>query len=263
MGWGRISRTSDADRAGRRPAGRFRVSGRFSPRPAALLVGLALVTSSTLLALPSKKDLARLDAAIAAGDWAAALDSCEKQLGAIATDIAGPGPRAEQLAALPARCALAAAGAGDARAASWHWHVANILDAKTAAEVAASVGAGVSLPPIRPRIEVEQDPAGSAVDNSLLAPDGRPIDATPPERLSAPQPRIRPQPMKPMLIVIQVVIDTEGRVNEPRMVSARNCTPIQGYGVLRAMRTWRFKPAMQNATPVPVLYTLTTSARLN
>ena len=63
--------------------------------------------------------------------------------------------------------------------------------------------------------------------------------------------------------MVQTVIDVEGHVNEPRIVSASYTTPLQVFGVLSAMRQWRFKPAMLHGAPVPVLYALTTSAWSN
>ncbi|MGH7859405.1 MAG: hypothetical protein ACREQY_18930, partial [Candidatus Binatia bacterium] len=56
------------------------------------------VAATTVHAVPAKKDLERIDGAIAAGDWPGAIETCEKQVRAIRTDLRAQSPPAELLA---------------------------------------------------------------------------------------------------------------------------------------------------------------------
>jgi TonB family protein len=61
-------------------------------------------------------------------------------------------------------------------------------------------------------------------------------------------------------VVLWIVVDTQGNVTDPRVVR-----PL-GLGLdekaLETVRTWKFKPALRNGSPVPVRVIVEVSFRL-
>jgi len=57
------------------------------------------------------------------------------------------------------------------------------------------------------------------------------------------------------LVVVELVIDVDGVVRQPRIVSSP--APAVSYAALEAVRHWRFKPGKMDGKPVPVRFNLT------
>lgn len=53
-------------------------------------------------------------------------------------------------------------------------------------------------------------------------------------------------------ISVEVVVDTNGHVRQPRLIS-NTADPTLAYAFMDALRRWRFKPAMRNGKPVAVV----------
>jgi TonB family protein len=90
----------------------------------------------------------------------------------------------------------------------------------------------------------------------------RAVDAAS-EKIEAPQ-RIRKRdPERPGIVnalgeamaVIEVAIDVDGVVRQPRIVSSP--APSVSYAALEAIKQWRFRPGTKAGKPVPILFHLT------
>ena len=57
------------------------------------------------------------------------------------------------------------------------------------------------------------------------------------------------------LVTVEVVIDVDGIVRQPRIVQSP--APSVSYAALEAVRQWRFRPGTMDGKPVPVVFNLT------
>lgn len=147
--------------------------------------------------------------------------------------------------------ALAVAGQGRGDEAIWYWQVAQQLFPRIA-EIDlgqfGAVGRFLSMHP--PRVP---GPSGTAEQGT------HPADFVPPQRLEAPLPEFpggRAFRGLEVEVVVQVVIDAEGRPGEP-LILAANGEPTLVWATLEALRRWRFRPAQRDGVAVPALYRLT------
>jgi TonB family protein len=147
-----------------------------------------------------------------------------------------------------ARLALAEAGQGRTDDALWHWSVAQIL-------------------------EVDFDPKPFGAPGELLLSHAlRHLDEVPNGLTLRRQgdgggPFSPPRPLEtqkielpstwgaiPMGIRLQVVVDAQGRVEQP--VVAQSTSVGLTYVVLKSLRDWRFEPARAGEAPVAAFYEL-------
>jgi protein TonB len=128
--------------------------------------------------------------------------------------------------------------------------------------------------PIRP-LTVEEVVLPIPAGDFIPIPDGPPPAAVDPGpyvvggAVSAPVKLVAPPPLYPELarrarreglVVVQAVIDREGRVTRLRAVKEEPLGLTEA--ALAAVREWRFAPGRLNGEPVDVLYSLTVNFRL-
>jgi hypothetical protein len=178
----------------------------------------------------------------------------------------GPNPQSvELLASAVSRRALAAAGAGREDEAVWLWHVAqNLHPAYRTADFSAYGAAGETLRRRRLRV-AGQLPSPGVQSLAEAGPDGRQDGVRPPRKISGDDPRV-PAAVHQSggeLLRIEVLIDAEGRVSHPVVLSGIR-HPAYVYAALENLRSWRFQPAEsagESASPVPVLYEIDLASR--
>ena len=80
-----------------------------------------------------------------------------------------------------------------------------------------------------------------------------PPGSTPPRKIEGEEPAIPEflsSPQAPRWVRLQLVIDAQGRVVEPRVIAGRH--DAMRWAALEAVRTWRFEPARRDGQPVAV-----------
>jgi len=216
--------------------------------------------------LPGKAELDRVATAIQAGDWGRASADCEDLVTRIAWRSESKEISAALLADLTARCAIAAAGDGDADLASFDWHVATLFDRATAQAVAAKLGREVELPALRAEVAVERSADGTRLASGLLDPAGAPIagEGRPPllrdhwdrSKLPAAVEKAVRRAGQPdgARLVVEFLLDPTGRPHAPRIVSATEWSPQTILWLLSWLREVRFLPARAAGAPVAILY---------
>jgi protein TonB len=61
------------------------------------------------------------------------------------------------------------------------------------------------------------------------------------------------------IVIIEAVIDAEGRVGEARVIRS---IPLLDQAALDAVRQWEFTPTLLNGVPTPVIMTVTVNFSL-
>jgi len=82
-------------------------------------------------------------------------------------------------------------------------------------------------------------------------------------KVEAPQRTRKRDPERPAIVnalgeaivVLEVVIDVDGMVRQPRIVSSP--APSVSYSALEAIKQWRFRPGSMEGKPVPVIFHIT------
>ena len=62
------------------------------------------------------------------------------------------------------------------------------------------------------------------------------------------------------VVVLEAIIDTEGRIDRLRVLRS---TPLLVEAAIAAVKEWRYTPTQLNGVPVPVLMTITVHFRLH
>ena len=189
------------------------------------------------------------------GDYKKALSIDENLIGEM-EEMLGPGDAGAQIfGTVVTHKALAEAGLGNYDDALWYWHTALALFPRLAEADLSSFGeAGKYL---------TEHPPG--LPKAIPAAVPGPVDkgVTPP--------RIRKQvaPVYPRgarsfgeggTLVVEVVIDKNGRVGSPRVRQALPAATLS-FAALEAVKEWRFEPGRLNGEPVEVLFNLTVNYR--
>lgn len=224
-------------------------------RPIARLAIVSSAIPQWVFALggPSAEQLERIAEAIRSKTWADAVARCDKAIDAVSADRPGKPERAEVLADLLARCTVASGGAGDADSASWLWHSAQVLDSKTASSVGAEFSPGVAAPALRPTVKPDS-PSDSFWGPKLHLPDGPLVEGALPQRISTSEPHLLAMRGRNLFFKVQVVVGTDGRLHEPKLLEASSCPAPHAFVILRTLRRWRFEPARGPDGPVAVIY---------
>jgi len=137
--------------------------------------------------------------------------------------------------------AAAEDGLGNVDDTNWYRQVAKDLDPQ------------IVLPPMTTPVPKPLD---------VLHLDSPPIDPAtaktePPERTRKRDPE-RPAIVNALdqaIAVLEVTIDVDGMVRQPRIVSSP--APSVSYAALEAIKQWRFRPGRIGGTPFPVLFHIT------
>ncbi|HEX9945863.1 MAG TPA: energy transducer TonB [Thermoanaerobaculia bacterium] len=187
-----------------------------------------------------------IDGQLQRGEWEAARTAALEQIQKDRKTLFAP-----YLAGAVARLALAEAGLGREEDALWHWHIAQNLDRAVLSEgpLAAYGKAGELLArhPLRWRDEA---PAGWTVFPARAVRPGRKLEGELP-KLSADVGLVS----APKSLKVQAVIDAEGRLREPLVISGG--VPGMIWEVLEGLRGWRYEPARQGDQAVAVFRELT------
>jgi len=187
------------------------------------------------------------------GDYKRALRIDDRLIGDM-EEMLGPGDAGAQVfGTVVTHKALAEAGLGNYGDALWYWHTALALFPRLAEADLSTFGeAGKYLkehPPDLPR-QLEGGGQPMALSTSAVKP-----------------PRLvkRVEPVYPEganafdvggILIVEVVIDKEGRVTAPRVRKALPA-PTLSFAALEAVKQWRFEPGRVEGEPVPVLFNLT------
>lgn len=99
------------------------------------------------------------------------------------------------------------------------------------------------------------------------AQDGTTSAANPKPKVTAPKAIDTPNP-EPARdggkgpTVFSVLIGTDGLVHDPRMIKSSDSKQADA-NALAAIQKWRFKPAMKNGAPVPVMINIEVDSRIH
>lgn len=156
--------------------------------------------------------------------------------------------------------AIARAGLGDFEGAAWDWHVALTLAPEIARVDRAQFGAAGEYFSSE-EFERRSDPGADEEEGK-----GDGLDATEDrsEEVVAPRKKFAPAPEYPRgkadacletPVVIEVLIDREGRPRAPRLAEPGD--PVLFFTATEAVRRWKFEPARLDGEPVTVKYHLT------
>jgi hypothetical protein len=200
---------------------------------------LASIAPQTAVAVEmDRESFAAIDAQLREGNWEAAREASLAKIGERRKTLL-----ASYLVGAVARLAVAEAGMGREEDAIWHWHIAQNLDRaeNPAAELATFGKAGELL--TRHPLRRADEPAGLVKPGRKLAGDMPKLSAD-----------IGLVPA-PKGLKVQVVIDAEGRIREPVVVSG--AVPGMIWEVLEALRGWRYEPARRGEEAVAVFRELT------
>ncbi len=198
-----------------------------------------------------RQRLLEIGSDLLAGEYSRA-ESLSAELGREMADTIVGGAGADLLLAMTTTYhALALAGLGRGEEAVWDWQVAQQLYPRVA-EVDltrfGSTGAFLSMHP--PRTPVR--------DSEASPRTGR---FEPPVKVDAPLPEFpdgRAYRGLAVDVVVQLVIDVEGRPREPLILEAEG-EPTLVWSTLEALKRWRFEPARRDGEPEAALYRLTAS----
>jgi len=131
-------------------------------------------------------------------------------------------------------------GLGNVDDTNWYRQVAKLLDPQ------------VVLPPMTTPV-----PEPIEVRHVGLPPVDEASKTQAPQRIRKRDPE-RPGIVNALgvaMAVIEVAIDVDGVVKQPRVVSSP--APSVSYAALEAVKQWRFRPGTRDGKPVPVLFHLT------
>ena len=244
-----------------------RIRASFAAAPAVLLALIAAFQSSDTRAQTRlqrlgkdrpqvmerwRQTLEESNRLLAAGEWKRARKAADRLLTEMSGRIESGEAAAVLLAAAAAQRAVAQAGLGNERDASWDWEMAVALNPDFAELALDDYGEG-----------------GARLDRIRAAPDdwddqlppGAPVQ--PPRKLRSTPPRYPYAKKVACLenaIVIETIIDRDGMLQRPRPASTND--PVLSFAAMDALRDWRFQPARVNGRPIAVVYNLTVNFRL-
>lgn len=206
-----------------------------------------------------------IDARLVAGEFARAeKDLVELQADVLDRMVDGPG-EARLFGTLMVLRAVARAGQEDRDAAEWWWWSAQQAWPEAAAfELERFGDMGLALrdlgaPRARPATDENADAAGIAV-----LPDGRrvPLGRVVPPKLVRKVPPDYPDAKRrangepePSEVVVQAVINTEGRLTRPNILAGMEA-PGFALAALDAASQWTYEPALLDGQPQAVFLTL-------
>jgi TonB family protein len=200
-----------------------------------------------------EKRVEKIDAKLRKRDWAGAHADARK---ALEDALAKPAPGRTFLAGAVGRLAVAEAGLGRREDALWHWQTAlNLSRQPVSKEDLAAFGPpGELLGSQAGRRRLDEAPAGVEVEPAE-APGVEPA-----KKVAGDLPvssKVLQGISVPKWMRLQAVVDTEGRLRDPVVITA---IPEMVWEVLEAARSWRFEPGRKNGVPVATFYELEVNA---
>lgn len=200
-----------------------------------------------------EKRVKKIDAKLRKKDWAGAhVDARAVLEDALAQPFLGR----PFLAGAVGRLAVAEAGLGRREDALWHWQTTlNLSRQPVPKEDLAALGPpGELLGSLPRRRRLDEAPAGvevqpakaPGVEPAKKVAGDLPVSSQVLQRISVPK-----------WMRLQAVIDTEGRLRDPVVLTA---IPEMTWEVLEAARSWRFEPGRKDGVPVATFYDLEVNA---
>ena len=148
--------------------------------------------------------------------------------------------------------AVAEAGLGRSEDALWHWHMAHTFRSLQPDSLAFYGAAGRWLDDHTPRCHTR----GAACDALDV---NRVTNGVQPPRVIATHPLALPETLWQISglerLDARLVVDEDGRPREPLLLTDRS--PAAGYYALKALREWRFEPALRDGQPIAALVEVT------
>lgn len=196
-----------------------------------------------------EKRIEKIDTKLRKKDWTGAYTDARR---ALEDALAGPAMGRPSLAEAVGRLAVAEAGLGRREDALWHWQTAlNLSRQPVPKEDLAVLGPpGELLGSLPGRRRLDEAPAGLEVQPAR-APGVEPAKEVVGD-LPAPS-KVLQGISVPKWMRLQAVIDAEGRLRDPVVISA---IPEMVWEVLEAARIWRFEPGRKDGAPVATFYEL-------
>jgi TonB family protein len=212
-------------------------------RTVAILIALLLVAVSSFGDAVDdwRRDQAAIEAMLQQRRYADARKASIKLTHRMFDRLGANAEASELLARTVALRAAAEDGLGNVDDTNWYRDVATALDPH------------VVLPPMT-------TPVPEAIVGHLL---GFPSSEPGLPAVEAPQRTRKRDPERPAVVnvlgeavaVLQVIIDVDGMVRQPRIKSSP--APSVSYAALEALRQWRFRPGKMAGKPVPVTFNMT------
>jgi TonB family protein len=188
------------------------------------------------------RDQAAIEAMLQQKHYAEARKASIKLINRMFDRLGANADASRLLAQTVALRAAAEDGLGSVDDTNWYRQVAKALDAQ------------VVLPPMTTQLP-------QPIDVRRLDPSP-PIDLAT-AKVEAPQRTRKRDPERPAIVnalgeaivELEVAIDVDGMVRQPRIVSSP--APTVSYAALEAIKQWRFKPGRMGGKPVPVVFRIT------
>lgn len=194
--------------------------------------------------------LREIDGELKAAEWKKAKRGTDSLLEEMRDLIEG-GPNSGRLLAMTSLFrAIAEAGLGDERDAAWDFRMAVALRPELVDVDLAGYGEAAS------RLEPHRRPKALPMSGSLLlqqSPDLEPPKRRPASKLSFPFAKVKA--CVSATVVIVLVIDKEGLLRDPAIVSAGD--PVLAFAAMDAIRDWTFRPARLAGKPFDSYFTQT------
>jgi TonB family protein len=231
-----------------------------SARRAVFLISAFVLAAGASAASPWVNGLKEVDQKLRAQQWDEAGKMSQKMARQIAGDAGRDKDTAYSIAVASVFRAIAEAGQGHQDEALWYWDTALNLVPGIATTDLTPYGA--------PAAELKKETLRTAHQapkkkGDLWTVDEREI---PLDKLERPKviSQVRPdypsalvQEGVPGKVVVEAIIDTDGRLRRPLILSAQGGGPGMKYAALEAVDQWRFEPARLEGKPVAVYYVLT------
>lgn len=245
----------------------FRASARLLPLVLLLAAGLAATAAEGGRGAKGwDEQLERVTAAIEEGRYGPARSSARalvEEMARLLDEASRRGDEAQDreiFGIALSRLALAEAGLGQEDDAVWHWWVAQSFHPGLADADLARHGAPGSL--LERRLAAERAAALGGkqapvpVNASPPYRDAEGREIRPPRKLEARlDPRISLPKRRGQVVEMQMVIDREGRLVEPKLLAYRS--PGAAFWAAESVRRWRFAPAELAGEPFATYYHLT------
>ncbi|MDP9360801.1 MAG: energy transducer TonB [Acidobacteriota bacterium] len=199
---------------------------------------MAVAASAGVLADWSR-DQASIEAQLQQKQYAQARKASIKLTNRMLDRLGGSAEASRLLAETASLRGSAEEGLGNTDDAIWYRQVASALDPPKAAQS--------DEKPLQPPIVAFSLPLSSNI---------KPPVAT--RRREPDRPAII-NALGESLVTVEVVIDVDGIVRQPRIVQSP--APSVAYAALEAIRQWRFRPGTMDGKPVPVVFNLTFNFR--
>lgn len=225
-----------------------------------LAVVLTLAATSNLLAQNWKGMLSSTDEALRNGEYYHARRTTIKLINSMMDNLNSGDGAMYTMGLTVAYRAVAEAGLKDYEAADWYWHVAQAMYPTSRFDLKPYGEAGAYLANLK---DVPEHGADNPPQTASLEPVSTDQLRQDPVCLNRRDPKY---PVGAVVnkvgepITIRVLIDTNGIVHHPQLVSGATA-PTLIFAATEAVKDWRFQPAMIDGKPTEMPFDLTVNFR--